>query len=219
MLRGQNLLGYRPYSDDVVQAFVHKAAESGVDIFRVFDAINDLRNLEVAVRAVLATGKHPQGAICYTTSPVHTVEHFVEQARSLQDMGCHSVCIKDMAGLLTPRAAQRLFSALARALDVPLQLHSYASVGISPISQYEAVEAGARHIDTAISVLAWGTSHAATESMVVAFQDTKYDTGFSLPLLQESAGTFARCVASTGSSKANTRALIPACRRARYPVA
>jgi pyruvate carboxylase subunit B len=185
LLRGQNLLGYRHYSDDVVQAFVHKAAENGVDIFRVFDAINDLRNLGVAVRAVLATGKHAQGAICYTTSPVHTVEHFVEQARALQDMGCHSVCIKDMAGLLTPRAARRLFSALARALDVPLHIHSHATVGISPISQYEAVEAGARHIDTAISALAWGTSHAATESMVVAFQDTKYDTGLSLPLLQE----------------------------------
>jgi pyruvate carboxylase subunit B len=185
LLRGQNLLGYRHYSDDVVGAFVKRCAANGVDVFRIFDAMNDLRNLEVAVRSVLQAGKHAQGAICYTTSPVHTVEHFVEQARDLERMGCHSLCIKDMAGLITPSAASRLFHALSKAVRLPLHLHSHSTTGVAPVSLYKAVENGARHIDTAISPLAWGTSHPATESMVVAFRDTPYDSGLSLPLLQD----------------------------------
>ncbi len=190
LLRGQNLLGYRHYSDDVVRAFVERAARNGVDVFRMFDAMNDLRNLEVAVQAAVAAGKHAQGAICYTTSPVHTVEHFVEQAQALERMGCHSVCIKDMAGLITPKAAARLFAALSKAVRLRLHLHSHSTTGVANVSLYKAAENGARHVDTAISPLAWGTSHPATESMVVAFRDTPYDTGLPLARLQEIAFYF-----------------------------
>ncbi len=185
LLRGQNLLGYRHYSDDVVEAFVMQAAENGVDVFRIFDAMNDLRNLKVSIDAVIKAGKHAQGAICYTTSPVHTVEHFVEQAIELEKMGCHSLCIKDMAGLLTPPRASELFAALADAVKIPLHFHSHTTVGVANISMYKAVEAGCQHVDTAISAMAWGTSHSPTESMVVAFRDTPYDTGLDLELLQE----------------------------------
>lgn len=185
LLRGQNLLGYRHYSDDVVEAFVKKAAENGVDVFRIFDAMNDLRNLEVSVKAVLKSGKHAQGAICYTTSPVHTIEHFVEQAKKLEAMGCHSIAIKDMAGLITPARTVELFSALSKATRLPLAFHSHTTVGIANICMYLAVEHGARHVDTAISSMSWGTSHSPTESMVVAFRDTPYDTGLDLELLQQ----------------------------------
>ncbi len=185
LLRGQNLLGYRHYSDDVVEAFVSKAAQNGVDVFRVFDAMNDLRNLRVSIEAVMKTGKHAQGAICYTTSPVHTVEHFVEQARELEKMGCDSIAIKDMAGLLTPPRAAELFAALSKAVRLPLHFHSHTTVGVANISLYKAVENGARHVDTAISSLSWGTSHSPTESVVAAFRDTTYDTGLDLALLQE----------------------------------
>ena len=190
LLRGQNLLGYRHYSDDVVRAFVKKSAENGVDVFRIFDAMNDLRNLRVSIEAVIAAGKHAQGSICYTTSPVHTIAHFVEQAVELEKMGCHSVCIKDMAGLLTPARSAQLFSALYKAVKVPLHFHSHTTAGIANISMYTAVENGARHVDTAISSMSWGTSHAPTESMVVALRDTPYDTGLDLVALQDIADYF-----------------------------
>ena len=185
LLRGQNLLGYRHYSDDVVEAFVKKSAECGVDVFRIFDAMNDMRNIEVSIKAVLKAGKHSQGAICYTTSPVHTTEHFVEMAREMEKMGCQSIAIKDMAGLITPARTVEIFSALSKAVKVPLAFHSHTTVGMANISMYLAVENGARHVDTAISSLSWGTSHSPTESMVVAFQGTPYDTGLKLELLQE----------------------------------
>jgi len=185
LLRGQNLLGYRHYSDDVVEAFVTKAADNGIAVFRIFDAMNDLRNLRVSVEAVLKSGKHAQGAICYTVSPVHTIEHFVEQAEELAQMGCHSVAIKDMAGLLTPARTVELFSALSKAVKIPLAFHSHTTVGVANICMYLAVENGARHVDTAISALSWGTSHSPTESMVVAFRETPYDTGLNLELLQD----------------------------------
>jgi len=185
LLRGQNLLGYRHYSDDVVEAFVKKSAECGVDVFRIFDAMNDMRNIEVSVKAVLKAGKHAQGAICYTTSPVHTTEHFVEMAREMEKMGCQTIAVKDMAGLITPARTAELFSALSKAVKVPLAFHSHTTVGMANISMYLAVENGARHVDTAISSLSWGTSHSPTESMVVAFQSTPYDTGLKLELLQE----------------------------------
>jgi len=185
LLRGQNLLGYRHYSDDVVQAFVAASARNGVDVFRIFDAMNDLRNLETSIQAVIASGKHAQGAICYTTSPVHTVEHFIDQARQLESMGCHSIAIKDMAGLLTPARAADLFAALSAAIKVPLHFHSHTTVGVANISMFKAVENGCRHVDTAISSMSWGTSHSPTESMVVAFQDTPYDTGLDLARLQD----------------------------------
>ena len=185
LLRGQNLLGYRHYSDDVVEAFVKKAAENGVDVFRIFDAMNDLRNLETPIKAVLKTGKHAQGAICYTTSPMHTVEHFIEQAKALEAMGCHSIAIKDMAGLITPARTVELYSALSKTAKLPLAFHSHTTVGVANVCMYLAVEHGARHVDTAISSLSWGTSHSPTESMVVAFRDTPYDTGLDLELLQQ----------------------------------
>jgi len=190
LLRAQNLLGYRHYSDDVVEAFVKKAAESGVEVFRIFDAMNDLRNIETSVKAVLKSGKHAQGAICYTTSPVHTAEHFVEQAKEIEKMGCQSIAIKDMAGLLTPARTVELFSALSKATKLPLAFHSHTTVGVANICMYLAVENGARHVDTAISSLSWGTSHSPTESMVVAFQGTPYDTQLNLPKLQAIGGYF-----------------------------
>jgi len=185
LLRGQNLLGYRHYSDDVVEAFVAKAAENGVDVFRIFDAMNDLRNIETSVKAVIKAGKHAQGAISYTTSPVHTIEHFVEQAKQLEEMGCHSICIKDMAGLLTPTTATELFGALSKATKLPLNFHSHTTAGVANIAMYKAVEAGCRIVDTVISSFSWGTSHSPTESMVLAFRDTPYDTGLDLEKLQE----------------------------------
>lgn len=185
LLRGQNLLGYRHYSDDVVQAFVAKAAENGIDVFRVFDALNDLRNIRTAVKAVKAAGKHAQGAISYTTSPVHGIPQFVDLAKEVESMGCDSVVVKDMAGLLTPSVTGELFAALASAVQIPLQLHTHATAGLSEMCQLKAIENGATHIDTAISAFAGGTSHAPTESMVAALRGTEYDTGLDLELLQE----------------------------------
>lgn len=185
LLRGQNLLGYRHYSDDVVQAFVAKAAENGIDVFRIFDAMNDVRNLQAAIDAVNKAGKHAQGTISYTTSPVHTIESFVEQAKQMADMGVQSIAIKDMAGLLTPFVTGDLVKALKGALDLPVFIHSHDTAGLSTMCQLKAIENGADHIDTAISSMAWGTSHPATESMVAALRDTPYDTGLDLELIQE----------------------------------
>ncbi len=185
LLRGQNLLGYRHYADDVVRAFVARAADNGMDIFRIFDALNDVRNLQVSIEAVKAAGKHAQGAICYTTSPIHTLERFVELGLAMQGMGCDSIAIKDMAGLLTPNVTARLVRALVEALDVPVYIHSHATSGLAAMCQYKAVENGAAGIDTAISAFSGGTSHPPTESMVAAFRDTEYDSGLDLPLLQE----------------------------------
>ncbi|GGB86002.1 pyruvate carboxylase subunit B [Marinobacterium zhoushanense] len=190
LLRGQNLLGYRHYADDVVEAFVAKAAENGIDVFRVFDALNDLRNLEVAIKAVKKAGKHAQGTICYTTSPVHTEALFVKQAQALKDMGADSIAIKDMAGLLTPYATYDLVKAIKGAVDLPLFIHSHSTAGLAAQCQLKAIEAGAEHIDTAISSFAWGTSHPATESQVAALRGTQWDTGLDLELLGEIADYF-----------------------------
>ncbi|NRF47014.1 sodium-extruding oxaloacetate decarboxylase subunit alpha [Pseudomonas stutzeri] len=185
LLRGQNLLGYRHYSDDVVEAFCARAAENGIDVFRIFDAMNDVRNLETAIRAVKKSGKHAQGTIAYTTSPVHTVELFVEQARQMAAMGVDSIAIKDMAGLLTPFATGDLVRALKAEIDLPVFIHSHDTAGVASMCQLKAIENGADHIDTAISSMAWGTSHPGTESMVAALKGTPYDTGLDLELLQE----------------------------------
>ncbi|MEL0636631.1 sodium-extruding oxaloacetate decarboxylase subunit alpha [Marinomonas sp. TI.3.20] len=190
LLRGQNLLGYRHYADDVVEAFVQKAADNGIDVFRVFDALNDLRNIETAMKAVKKAGKHAQGTICYTTSPVHTAQLFVEQAKAMQAMGADSIAIKDMAGLLTPYATYDLVKAIKEAVDLPLVVHSHSTSGLAPLCQLKAIEAGADHIDTAISSFAGGTSHPATESQVAALKDTDYDTGLNLALLSEIADYF-----------------------------
>lgn len=185
LLRGQNLLGYRHYSDDVTEAFVKLSAKNGVDVFRVFDALNDIRNLRVSIEAIKKAGKHAQGAISYTTSPVHSIEQFVVMAKELREMGCDSIAIKDMAGLLTPSASADLTKALVDALDVPVHLHSHATSGLAAMCQIKAIENGCRHIDTAISTLSGGTSHPPTESMVAALKGTEYDTGLDLPALQK----------------------------------
>ena len=185
LLRGQNLLGYRHYSDDVVRAFVERAASNGIDVFRIFDALNDTRNLRTAIEAVKANGKHAQGAISYTTSPVHGIAQFVAMAREMEAMGCDSIAVKDMAGLLTPRATAEIIDALVQELKVPVALHSHATAGMASMCQIKAIEHGARNIDTAISAFAGGTSHPATESMVAALRDSEFDTGLDLPLLQE----------------------------------
>ena len=186
LLRGQNLLGYRHYSDDVVEAFVAKAAENGIDVFRIFDAMNDVRNLETAIRAVKQAGKHAQGTLCYTTSPVHTIDAFVEQAKAMAAMGVDSIAIKDMAGLLTPYATGALVRALKEALpQLEVVVHSHDTAGVASMCQLKAIENGADRIDTAISSMAWGTSHPGTESMVAALRGSEYDTGLDLELLQE----------------------------------
>jgi len=185
LLRGQNLLGYRHYSDDVVKAFVAKAAVNGIDVFRIFDAMNDVRNLRTAIEAVKAAGKHAQGTISYTTSPVHTTASFVELAKRMQEKGVDSIAIKDMAGLLTPFATAELVGALKAEIDLPVFLHTHDTAGMGAMCQLKGVEAGADHIDTAISSFAWGTSHPGTESMVAALRGTPYDTGLDLELLQE----------------------------------
>ncbi len=185
LLRGQNLLGYRHYSDDVVRAFVTKAAENGMDVFRIFDALNDLRNLSTAIEATREAGKHAQGTICYTISPAHNVEGFVAMGRELQAMGCDSICIKDMAGLLTPYATGELVKALTDAVDLPLHLHCHSTAGQSEMCQIKAIENGCRHIDTAVSSFAGGTSHPPTESLVAALRNTDYETGLDLEAIQE----------------------------------
>ncbi|WP_394168767.1 sodium-extruding oxaloacetate decarboxylase subunit alpha [Saccharospirillum alexandrii] len=190
LLRGQNLLGYRHYADDVVEAFVQTAADNGIDVFRIFDALNDLRNLDVAMKAVKKAGKHAQGTLCYTTSPVHTLAMFTEQARALRDMGADSIAIKDMAGLLTPYATYDLVKAIKAEVDLPLVIHSHSTAGLAAQCQLKAIEAGADRIDTAISSFAGGTSHPATETQVAALKDTPWDTGLDLVALQEVADYF-----------------------------
>jgi pyruvate carboxylase subunit B len=190
LLRGQNLLGYRHYADDVVKKFVDMATANGVDVFRVFDAMNDLRNVRTAISQVKKNGKHAEGAICYTTSPVHTLEHFVELAKGFEDLGCDTVAIKDMASLLTPTTARELVQAIKEAISVPLHLHTHATSGLAEMVQWEAVHAGCDIIDTVISPLAGGTSHPPTEAMVTAFEGTEFDTGLDLKLLQDIAAYF-----------------------------
>lgn len=185
LLRGQNLLGYRHYSDDVVRAFVVRAAANGIDVFRIFDALNDVRNLQIAIEAVKTTGKHAQGTICYTTSPVHGIEQFTQLAQQLAELGCDSIAIKDMAGLLTPMVAGELVKQLHASVDLPIHLHMHATAGVAEMCHLKAIENGCFHIDTAISAFAGGASHPPTESMVAALANTEYDTGLDLNLLQE----------------------------------
>ena len=184
LLRGQNLLGYRHYADDVVRAFVAQAAGHGMDVFRIFDAMNDIRNVETAIAAVKTAGKHAEGTLCYTTSPVHGPELFVEQARAMAAMGCDSIAIKDMAGLLTPQATFALVSSLKKAVDLPVALHSHSTSGLAPLCQLKAVEAGVDRIDTAISAFAGGTSHPSTEAMVAALAEDPRATGLPLEALR-----------------------------------
>lgn len=190
LLRGQNLLGYRNYSDDVVRAFVKKSADNGVDVFRIFDAMNDLRNLRVSIEAVKASGKIAEGAISYTTSPVHNIDYFVNLAKEFEAMGCDTLAIKDMAGLLTPAITTELVKAIAAAVKMPIHMHSHATSGLSAMCFLRAVENGATILDTCNSSFGEGASHTSTESMVAALAGTEYDTGLSLPLLQEITAYF-----------------------------
>ena len=190
LLRGQNLLGYRHYSDDVVHAFVQKSADNGVDVFRIFDALNDARNLREAIKAVKKVKKHAIGTLSYTTSPVHDNAYFVAMAKQLEEMGADSIGIKDMASLLTPTAAGDLVKALKSAVSLPIHVHSHATSGFASIALMKAVENGASVIDTCNSSFAEGASHPSTESMVAALQGTEYDTGINLAKLQEITAYF-----------------------------
>ncbi|WAK00390.1 sodium-extruding oxaloacetate decarboxylase subunit alpha [Methylobacter sp. YRD-M1] len=191
LLRGQNLLGYRHYSDDVVRAFINRAAGNGMNVFRIFDALNDVRNLKTAIEAVKKTGQHAQGTICYTTSPVHDIKSFIALAKDLAALDCDSIAIKDMAGLLTPYAASELVKALTDAVDLPLHLHCHATSGLAEMCQLKAIEAGCRHVDTALSSWSGGTSHPPTEALVTALHGTACDTGLDLAKLQEVNDYFA----------------------------
>ena len=190
LLRGQNLLGYRHYSDDVVRAFVKQSADSGVDVFRVFDAMNDIRNLRVSIEAVKKHGKHAEGTISYTTSPVHDITYFVEMAKQLESMGSDTIAIKDMAGLLTPRSTTELVKAIRAAVKLPIHLHSHATSGLASMCMLKGVENGATIIDTCNSSFSEGASHPTTESLVAALQGTEYDTGLNLAALQEITAYF-----------------------------
>ena len=190
LLRGQNVVGYRNYPDDVVAKFVEKAAENGIDVFRVFDALNDIRNMEVAIRSVKKAGKHAQGTISYTISPVHTVEHFVEFAKELAELECDSICIKDMAGMLAPQPAYELISALKKEVGLPIHLHSHSTSGMVMMTYFRSCEAGVDILDTAFSPLAWGTSQPPVESVVAALKGTQFDTGLDSELLNEIAQYF-----------------------------
>lgn len=191
LLRGQNLLGYKHYPDDVVEAFVKKAVEHGIDIIRVFDALNDLRNLRKAMDVAKERGAHVQGTICYTISPVHNTEYYVNKALDLKAMGADSICIKDMAGLLSPVAAAELVKSLKSAVGLPVQLHSHYTSGMAAMTYYKAAEAGVDVIDTCISSLALGTSQPATESMVAAMAGAEFAPELDLSLLAEIAQYFA----------------------------
>lgn len=190
LLRGQNLLGYRHYADDVVEKFVERAAVNGVDVFRVFDAMNDPRNLQTALKAVKAQGKHAQGTISYTTSPVHTIEMWVDLAKQIEDMGADSIAIKDMAGILNPYIAFDLVSRLKNTLSIPVHMQCHATAGLSTAAILKAAEAGIDNVDTAISSLSMTYGHSPTESVVAIFQNTPRDTGLDLLLLEECAAYF-----------------------------
>ena len=180
LLRGQNLVGYRHYADDVVERFIERSAVNGIDVFRIFDALNDVRNLDRAVSEVKACGKHAEATICYTVSPVHSVDRFVDLAKKLEDLGTDTICIKDMAGLLAPLDAYHLVRRLKAAVKVPLHLHSHYTSGMASMASLMAILGGLDMLDTSISPLAGGTSHPATETLVASLQNTPYDTGLDL---------------------------------------
>jgi oxaloacetate decarboxylase alpha subunit len=190
LLRGQNLLGYRHYADDVVSKFVEAAAKNGVDVFRIFDAVNDPRNFQAATAAAKKTGKHIQAAISYATTPFHTIEKYVELAKEYAKIGADSLCIKDMSGLLKPYDAYELVRAIKKAVDLPMEIHSHATTGMSVATLTKSAEAGADILDTVISSLSMGTSHSPTETMVEIFRGTEYDTGLDINLLLEIATYF-----------------------------
>lgn len=185
LLRGQNLLGYKHYPDDVVRMFIRKSVENGIDIIRIFDALNDLRNIEVAVDETLKCGAHPSGAICYTLSPIHTLENYVDLARRMEKMGVKSICIKDMAGILSPKEAYDLVRSIKKAVKLPVVVHTHSTTGLASMTLQKAVEAGADVIDTAISSFSGGTSQPPTETMVYALSQMGYDCGVDAKKLKK----------------------------------
>lgn len=190
LLRGQNILGYKHYADDVVEYFVQKAVANGIDIIRIFDALNDPRNLQKAMEACKREGGHAQGTVCYTISPFHNLEQFVKDAKGLVEVGADSICIKDMAGLLTPYKAYELVKALKENVKVPIQLHTHYTSGVASMTYLKAIEAGCDIVDCAISPLSMGTAQPPTEPLVATLQGTEYDTGYDLGLLSEIADYF-----------------------------
>lgn len=190
LFRGQNILGYRHYADDVVEYFVQKSIANGIDIIRIFDCLNDIRNLECAVKAAIKEKGHAQVALSYTLGDAYTLEYWMDMAKRIEDMGAHSICIKDMAGLLVPYKATELVSALKSATDLPIQLHTHYTSGVASMTYLKAIEAGCDIIDTAMSPFAMGTSQPATEVMVETFKGTPYDTGLDQNLLAEIADYF-----------------------------
>ena len=190
LLRGQNLLGYRHYADDVLDAFVERAATNGIDVFRIFDALNDARNMQHAIKSVINVGKHAQGTLSYTVSPVHTMDMWIDLARELEDSGAHSVCIKDMAGLLRPYVAEELVSRLKDALSIPVHMQCHATTGLSTTAILKAVEAGIDNVDTSISSMSMTYGHSPTETVAAIFEGTERDTGLNIELLAEIAAYF-----------------------------
>jgi pyruvate/oxaloacetate carboxyltransferase len=190
LLRGQNIVGYKNYPDDVVKKFVEKAAENGVDIFRIFDALNDTRNLEMAIKTARKVGAHVQGTICYTLSPVHTIQHYLKVAQRLAELECDSICVKDMAGMLAPKDAYGLIISLKKEIGLPVHLHCHSTSGMALMTYLRACDAGVDIIDTAFSPLAWGTSQPPVETVVAALKNTPYDPGFDMRLLVEIAEYF-----------------------------
>lgn len=185
LLRGQNILGYKHYSDDVVRKFVSSSIENGMDIIRIFDALNDFRNIEVAVDQTLKSGAHAQGTIAYTTSPIHNLDSFVKLGKNLEDMGANSICIKDMAGIMGPKEAYDLIKALKETVKIPLFLHTHSTTGLGPITLTKAVEAGCDGIDTAISCFSGGTSQPSTETLNYSFEQMGYKTGLNVKSLKK----------------------------------
>ena len=190
LFRAQNILGYRHYADDVVNKFVERAAANGVDVFRVFDAMNDTRNLETSLKAVKATGKHAQATMSYTLSPVHDLQGWLDMARRLEDIGCDSICIKDMAGLLKPYTGYELITELKKVVDVPIHLHCHATTGLSTATNLKAIEAGVDRVDTSISSMAMTYGHSPTESIVSMLEESERATGLNMVLLEEIAAYF-----------------------------
>ncbi len=190
LLRGQNLLGYRHYADDVLDAFVERAATNGIDVFRIFDALNDSRNMQHAIKSVISVGKHAQGTLSYTVSPVHTMDMWIDLARKLEDLGAHSVCIKDMAGLLRPYVAEELVSRLKTVLSIPVHMQCHATTGLSTTAILKAVEAGIDNVDTSISSMSMTYGHSPTETVAAIFEGTERDTGLNIELLADIAAYF-----------------------------
>jgi len=190
LLRAQNLLGYRHYADDVVQKFVERAHTNGVDVFRIFDAMNDLRNFDTAIKSAIEVGAHAQGTLSYTTSPVHTIDGWVDMAKRLEDMGAHSICIKDMAGLLKPYVAEELVTKIKACTDIPLALHCHATTGLSVATQQKAIDSGVDIIDTAISSMSMTYGHSPTETLVSIVEGTARDTGLDLHQLEDISSYF-----------------------------